>query len=339
MRRSDGRGIVSISLLRACLLIASLAAAGLALAQVSPQALDVLRRNIVAEGAVNLSGIRSVVVFENGTKVQGYQQQVYEKAPGKLHMSVIAPEDLKGRLCVSNGLVQWQYLPGKCRATRHDLPPAAPARAQRLAGLEDLSQRMRIDYLGTETIAGRSAHVVCVLTRGGSPLKKSWIDAEHYVALKMQRFDTEGRVKLSMYYTAINFQPQFTAGMFDFTPPAGCSVRAASDLPERVPLAEAEGRAGFAAVLPGYRPAGYSFQDQNVAVIPLKGKKALWLIFSNGADTFSLFQRSRGVQLPPREYGRSMDWSAGAYSFAIVGQLSCNEMRKVRDSIRPPAAH
>ena len=316
-------------------MLAGLVTITVATAQSNPQALDILKRSILAEGTVNFSGVRSVVVFEASLKTQGYQQQVYEKAPGKLRMTVIDPEAQRGRLCVSNGRIHWEYLPAKSRVTRRELPPAEQARARRLADLERLTARMRVEYLGTETIVGRTSHVVTVSAGSGSPLKKIWADAEHYLPLKMQRFDPQGRVKLSMYYTSINFQPQYTAGMFDFEPPAGCVVQASDDLPERIALSEAETRAGFKAALPKYLPPGYSFEAKRVAVIPLKGRKVLWLTFSNGADTFSIFQRKRGVALAPRQSGRSMDWAAGAYSFTLVGQISCAEMNKVRESVKP----
>lgn len=316
-------------------MLTGLATITVAVAQTNPQALDILKRTIMAEGSVNFSGVRSVVVFESGVKIHGYQQQVYEKAPGKLRMTVIAPEAQRGRLCVSDGRIFWEYLPGKYRVTRREVPPLEHARARRLADLERLTARMRVEYLGTETIAGRTTHVVKVIAGSGSPLKKIWADAAHYVPLKMQRFDPEGRVKLSMYYTSINFQPQYTAGMFDFKPPADCVVRAGGNLPERITLGEAEARAGFKAALPRYLPAGYNFQNNRVAVIPLKGQKVLWMTFSNGADTFSIFQRRHGVALAPRQSGRSMDWAAGKFSFTLVGQLGCEEMRKVRESVKP----
>jgi len=286
--------------------MAGLATITVAIAQPNPQALDILKRSIMAEGSVNFSGVRSVVVFESGVKIHGYQQRVYEKAPG-----------------------------AKSRVTRREVPPPEQACARRLADLERLTRHMRIEYVGAETIAGRAAHVVTISAGGGLPLKKIWADAEHYVLLKMQRFDPEGRVKLSMYYTSINFQPQYTSGMFDFEPPADCVVRAGGNLPDRIPLGEAETRAGFKAALPGYLPSGYSFEDNRVAVIPLKGQKVLWMTFSNGADTFSIFQRRHGVALQPRQSGRSMDWAAGDYSFTLVGQLSCVAMGKVRASVKP----
>lgn len=312
-----------------------LCAAGSAGAQVDRQALEMLRRCVAAEGAVNFSGIRTVVVFENGVKVEGYEQQVYEKAPGKQRVAVIMSAGEPGRLFVSNGLVQWHYLPDRQRAVRRELPPPSETRARRLAELDELAERTRIQYLGTQTIAGRTTHVIVVSTTGGSPMKKNWVDGITYVVLKTQRFDSEGRVKLSMYYTAINYAPQYTDGMFDFVPPAGATVREASDLPERIPLAEAEGRAGFKAVLPGYLPPGYTFQSDSVAVIPMHGRKVLWLEFSSGADSFSMFQRLRGVQIQSRQQGRCMEWSAGPYSFTLISSVSCDEMCKIRDSVRP----
>ncbi|GAG11507.1 unnamed protein product, partial [marine sediment metagenome] len=176
-------------------------------AQVSDKALNVLRQSILAQGTVSFSGLKTVVIFQGGEKVRGYQEQVYEKAPGKRRWAVIAPEDQRGSLCIRNGQVQWEYSPKHARVVRRELPTPADLRAERLTGLDRLRTRTRIQYLGTETIANRPTHVILVSTRQGVPVKKTWIDTEHYVPLKTQQFDCKGLIKSSAYYEAINYQP------------------------------------------------------------------------------------------------------------------------------------
>lgn len=318
-----------------CLSSVALVAASVALAEVDQVALDILRQTIVAEGTVNFSGMRTMVMFENGVKLRGFEQTVYEKAPGKLRMMVVAPPEERGRLCVSDGLVHWEYDPMRQQAVRRELPPPEERRQRRLADLEKVTRGMNIHYLGTDTVAGRRAHMICVCTGAGTPVKKTWVDTETFVVLRTQNFDSQGQIKLSWYYTAINYQPVYTPGMFEFTPPEGCTVREVSDAPQRMPLAEAERRAGYRAVLPGYLPPGYKFQADAVGVIPMRGRMVLWLNFSNGADTFSIFQRPRVVNFRPRQMGRMLDWCAGEFAFTLVGGLSKAEMIRVRASVQP----
>ncbi len=303
-------------------------------AQVSDKALNVLRQSILAQGTVSFSGLKTVVIFRGGEKVRGYQEQVYEKAPGKRRWAVIAPEDQRGRLCIRNGQVQWEYSPKHASVVRRELPTAEDLCAQRLTDLDRLRTRTRIQYLGTETIANRPAHIILVSTRQGVPVKKTWIDTEHYVPLKTQQFDCKGLIKSSAYYEAINYQPQYADGMFDFTPPAGCTVQNAPPPPRRMKLPAAEKVVGFRALIPRYLPPGYRLQTSQVAVTRQGGQVILWLPFSNGVDTFSIFQRPLGAPPPAGRAGRSLSWHVGDFSFTLVGGLPQDEMKQVRDSVK-----
>lgn len=297
--------------------------------------LEVLRRSILARGTVDFSGMRTVVIFEAGEKVRGVEQQVQCQAPHRTRIMVTAPEAEAGTVCVIADQVQWEYDPHTQRVVRTQLPPAEHIVRQRLRDLERIGEHMRLQYCGTETIAARTAHVIKVYTQQGVPVKKSWVDGESWVTLKTQRFDPQGRVKSSAYFTRINYAPSFPPGIFDFQPPAGVTVIDAARAPERMPLAQAEQRAGFQAMLPEYLPPGYSFQNDRVAVIQLGGEAALWLPFSNGAETFSLFQRPGTGPRDTLRRGRSITWQAGGYRFTLLGPLSADEMQQVKASIRP----
>ena len=297
--------------------------------------LEILRQSILARGTVDFSGMRTVVIFEAGEKVRGVEQQVQCQAPHRTRITVIAPESEAGAMCLIVDQVQWEYDPDTHRVVHTQLPPPEHIVRQRLRDLERIGDTMRLQYCGTETIAGRTAHVIKVYTQQGVPVKKSWVDAENWVALKTQRFDPQARVKSSAYFTRINYAPSFPPGTFDFEPPAGATVIDAARAPERMPLAQAEQRAGFRAVLPEYLPPGYRFQSDRVAVIQVGGQASLWLPFSNGADVFSLFQRPGAGPTDALRRGRSITWQAGDYRFTLLGPLTAGEMQRVKASIHP----
>jgi len=319
---------------RAAIAVAAAVACSFALAQIDDP-LEILRRCVSARGAVAFAGVRTVVIFEGGQKVRGVEQQMHCQAPHRMRIVVVAPERETGRMCLMDGRVHWEYDPGAGRAVLAQMPPPERVLQRRLEELDRIGRTMRLQYCGIETIAGRPAHVVKVYTPQGLPVKKSWVDTEHWIALKTQQFDSHGQVRSSAYFTRITFSPTFTPGTFEFEPPPDCAVIEASRAPERMSLAEAEQRAGFRAARPRYLPAGYSFQDDRVAVISISGGPALWLPFSNGADIFSLFQRAGAGPTDTLRHGRSITWQDGGYRFTLLGSLSTAEMQRVKTSIRP----
>lgn len=305
------------------------------IAVAAPNPIDLLRRSIAARGTVDYAGIRTIVLFEQGEKVQGVEQRVQCDAPDRMRITILAPPAQAGSVCIHNGSVRWDYHPQESRAIRTPTASQQQIVAERLEELVQLGKNVRGQHIGTEKIAGRDAHIVKVYTRDGVPLKKSWIDTENYFVLKTQRFDSSGRVRSSSYFTKIDFNPQFAAGLFDFSPPSDCTTVEGSRPSQRMPLNRAEQQAGFHAAIPSYMPPGFAFQRNRVAVIDVEGQRALWLPFSNGADTFSLFQRRGDGPSEPAMHGRSLIWHAGPYRFTLLGPLSEAEMRRIAGSVRP----
>lgn len=320
---------------RTAVALTALMAASLAVAGSQPQPMEILRQSILSRASVDFSGIRTVVVFDDGEKVLGVQQKIDCDAPANLRIVFLAPDSERGRLCLTIGQEHWAYTPATKRVVHSQLPPPERVIANRLEELAALAGEMRAQYVGVETIAGREAHVIKVYTPRGVPVKKTWVDAEHAVELKTQRFDSHGQVKSSAYYTSIAFSPSFAPGLFEFEPPAGVTVIEAQRPEENMTLNEAQERAGFKAVIPGYLPPGYSFHADHVAVIEAGGKPTIWLFFTNGADTFSLFQREASGSPGPIERERSITWQDGGFCFTLMGTLMAEEARKVKNSIHP----
>jgi len=74
-------------------------------------------------------------------------------------------------------------------------------------------------------------------------------------------------------------------------------------------------------------------ERDSVAVTRHQGHFMLWLPFSNGLDTFSMFQGPRRLQPPPKVAGASQWWLADKYCFALVGPLPPEEIQKIRASM------
>lgn len=331
MKRSDRTS--NLCGLTACAALVMAVSVVCASADATP--LQILHRSISARTSVSFSGTRTVVLFDDGVKVRGVQQRVYCKAPDKMRIELLAPSPERGKLSLTNGRVHWEYHPQRGRALRGHQPAPSELVKQRLQELKKIAQRMHLQYCGRETIAGREAHVIKVYSAEGVPVKKSYVDTERYVTLKTQRFDAHGNVKSSAYYTQITYDPAFPPGLFDFEPPPDCSIVDSPRPSRRMSLTSAQQQVGFDAALPSYLPPGYVFHEDRVAVIEINKRKALWLTFSNGVETFSLFQRRACGPSDVRHRGRSVTWTSGDYCFTLMGALGRDEMRKVRSSISP----
>ncbi len=310
-------------------------ALALVVADASPRPLELVRQSILARADVDFSGIRTVVAFADGEKVRGVQQKIDCDAPENLRIVILAPEAEHGRLCLTSGRNHWEYNPHTRRAVHLTLPRPETVIESRLQELEGLCERMRLQYAGTDQIAGRRSHVIKVLTPDGLPVKKIWLDDTEHIELKTQRFDTHGNVKSSAYFTRIDLDPMFTEGLFEFSPPDDAVVIETEKPASRVALKQAEQQAGFDAVLPGYLPPGYRFMRKQTAVIDVSGRPTIWLTFSNGADTFSLFERRADGDCPSAKGQSCITWEQGGYHFTLMGMLAADEVEKVRESIRP----
>ncbi|MFP3904103.1 MAG: hypothetical protein ACLFWB_07660, partial [Armatimonadota bacterium] len=104
--------------------------------------------------------------------------------------------------------------------------------------------------------------------------------------------------------------------------------------PQRVPLQAAEKAAGFNAVIPANLPDGYVFERDSVAVTRYMDQKTLWLTFTNGLDTFSLFETPcDGQELRQKKTKHTIhQWHAGGLCFTLIGPLSHRQVQKIMNS-------
>jgi outer membrane lipoprotein-sorting protein len=301
----------------------------------APEPLQILRQSIMAPTKVDFSGVRTVVIFKDGQKVHGVQQKIDCDAPDDMRIVVIAPESQRGKLCLTSGRDHWEYNPSAGRAVYTKLSAPEKVCQTRLSELEHLADRMKMQYAGSDSIAGRPAHVVKVYTTTGLPVKKTWVDTQHHLELKTQRFDSHGQVKSSAYYTSIDYSPSFQPGLFSFEPPEGVTVVRTERDAQRMPLEQVEQKAGFEAVLPTYLPPGYHFSRDRTGLIEVNGQPTIWLSFTNGADTFSLFERRASGEMGQVKHDRAVTWQDGTYQFTLMGTLASDELQQVKSSIKP----
>ncbi len=294
----------------------------------------VVQRSVQAGHDVPHQGYRDVVVFRQGQKVVGFRQKISRGHGGRQRIVVVEPPDQRGRTEICDGQTRWEYYPhahkviishtsGQHRPGPTEMPamPGSPA-------------RLHANYIGDGQVAGRLAHIVELTTPASRPVCKLWIDREKFVQLKVQRFSPSGNITYSAYFTAIDYNPQFSPNLFTFIPPKGSHIINVPPALPRMDIKQAERQAGFSAKLPQYVPDGYELERSRVAVVRRGGRPVLWLSFSNGVERFSLFQSRQGLGMHQGRQRLGECWVAGPFCFVLVGSLPAEEVQKIKKSIQ-----
>jgi outer membrane lipoprotein-sorting protein len=305
------------------------------LAWAAPSAMELLTRAASAEMNLPFRGTRQVVFYHQGRPTMILWQKVARDRGGKEYTETFAPARYAGRLTVCNGTVQWEYSPKRRHLVRRILPSAAELARQRKANLQRLAQNLRPKVLGQQVMLGRPVTVLRITDPHGDPVRLCWLDSTTALELASEDYEPRGVRTTRSYYTAVNFSPSLPAALFTFHPPAGVKIDHVPQ-PLRLGLAQAEQRVGFRALVPTYLPSGFTFAPEETSVAPGHSGNALCLVFSNGLESFSVFEAPRSARDPrdrlgsPLSYGRS-----GGSSITVVGDLPPAEVRRVIASVKP----
>jgi outer membrane lipoprotein-sorting protein len=299
-------------------------------AHADPQGYSVLARCLYAAFGVDYSGTRQIDVYKGGAKTKSFQQAVLHGRGNKQRISMSG-----GQMVVTNGHTTWEYLPARSKVVVRDMADPKRELADKLASLRRTASNMDLRYEGTTTVAGRSVYVVQILDPRGQLLKRVWADTARGVELAAERYDSHGGIKFSSFFVEVSFSPTFPAEAFSFQTPAGVQVEQAPAPRRRMAMADAERAAGFAGIVPSYLPPGHSFDSDGVSVIQRQGRAVLWLTFSNGVDSFSLFESGIPADMPRHVPRRVVVWTRGTYLFSLVGRLPDDEVERIKAGLNP----
>jgi len=150
---------------------------------------------------------------------------LYQRRPDRILLDFSEPE---GDIIVSDGTYFWVYYP----SANADQVLRSPAGEAGAGGVDLQAQFIgdptdRFDYTmqGTETIAGRRAHVFTLVPRGNAGYRqlKVWIDAEDSLVRRFELTELNGSVR---EFTLSNVQrnPTIPDERFTFTPPPNARV-------------------------------------------------------------------------------------------------------------------
>ncbi len=290
---------------------------------------EVLAGALQAQRDLAFSGVRRVVRMRGRARIE-IVQRVWHAPGGKARYEVIAPRQRAGELLVIDGQHAWHYDPR--RREVHVLPAG-----RRGHGVRGRGKGMRGHWkiVARGEVAGRPCLVLARLRPDGSVGAKIWIDAATKLPVRGELYGPGGQLLEKWYYTEIDFHPRLRPELFSFRPPPGTRVVRGVEAARNLSLDEAERRLGMIALVPQWLPPGFKLLANRCGIVRRGDRVALWMVFSDGVRTFSIFQ-SRRLRPGPKPPGAAARWDIGPYTLLVVGRLSAEELEKMRKSIPAP---
>ena len=295
--------------------------------------LDILRKAIMARGEVTYSAVATVARVEHEQQ-KSYTQLILRQKGGRERVKLQDADGQTVWLRVSDGKTLWEQNAAGNRVFRRDAPEPSQLRQHELYNLQVLSANFQVTLLGTEAVAGRKVYHIRIGHPGPPPMviRDVWIDKGNYTELKTQRFGDDNRPVYTVAFQRVNFSPAFEPGTFEFEVPPDVQPRVIESPRFTGSLDAAARLAGFSALTPQQLPAGFSLFTDSVSVRDFKGVSVLWLQYTNGVRTFSVFQRKvdPGAPAPGSGRGGAKTILVGDYHITIVGPLTSEEFETIK---------
>ena len=278
--------------------------------------------------------------------------RIEHRAPDQTRRWYLAPESLYGESIISRGDTSYDIDPRHNRIVviRDDAIDDQVAEDDNF-GL--LLHNYRAVMGGDDNVAGRRAYSVLLVNKyNGATLMRISIDAETKLVLGKDRYAAGGSVSHQMHFENIRYSSSIPADLFAVPDKGFTRVTGPSHGSPSADLQAVVRTAGFQALGPKYLPEGFLPIAGDVSDI--KSVRSLHLLYSDGLRTISLFENNRGAavdmsrytvhQATVRSHGAQyveegpttlLAWGQGNLHFALVGELSRDEMVRIASSVTP----
>lgn len=273
--------------------------------QAQPNATDILKKSYAAEGRVTFTG-RMRTTLHMGSNRTSADVTVH-RSGDRMRM-----EYLSGPSAGATILDDGKSVTRLDQRTRTAYVSGTPDAPDHLSLL--LSNYGPI-VTGEGRVAGRDCYVLAIRPKyAGNPSKRLCVDKSTFLALKTERFDSDGKLSLSTEYTSIDYSKRPAASLFGV--PNGWKTMRLSGSGDSS-LDAVRQSVGFMPVKPGYMPKGYTFDGYYVRENPRNVRFAV-LRYTNGMNTLSLYQRRCAGQ--GRGQGRGAGRGMGRGRGQMAGQ-------------------
>lgn len=311
-----------------------------------PSAVDLLKKSYAAESRATLSGRLRTTLYLG--RLSPSAEVDVSRTGRRSRMDYLAGPS-SGLTIIDDGVSLIRLNASTRTASRMATPEAPEHLGLLLANYRPL-------LTGGGKIAGRTCYVLRLEPKyGGNPSKKLWLDKASLIALKTERYNSDGKLAMSTEYTAVDFSARPSPSLFAI-PRGWKSVRLADELGGESPEAVRKA-VGFTPIRPLYIPEGYSFDGYRVCNM-CRARCTAGLRYTNGLNTISVFEREgecprqgrrgrgwRGGRTDTRggagacipienPHARMLRTTAGGLTITLVGDIAETELQKMAESLK-----
>lgn len=253
---------------------------------------------------------------------------------------------LKGVIAGDDGARAWRFDPGTGR-----LVVGSSASCGDEAGrLHLLLENHSISLAGKDRIAGREAYALVVRPKDSSQIRKRlWIDADSFVVLRQEDYDSYGEMQSSTRFTGIRFAESFPDKLFEA--PKGAKVTVTDrTLSGAMTLAKLSEAVGFAVRAPKYLPLGYKLDACRVYDCPCEcPHESACIRYTNGLNGISVFESkagsgcraeegcgtspAKGCAVTKADGNEVATLERDGIAFTVVADVDRRELKKIVDSL------
>lgn len=247
-------------------------------------AVELLKQSYARERQVNHTGTLHVVNIRNG-KTKTTTVEIRQKE-GKTRMDYKTGRFTKQSI-VDDGK-QVMHLSSRRRAATISMIPPSSGDISLLISNHDVILE------GTETVANRPTYVVNVMSRHkGNPRKKLWIDAETFMSLKKEYYNSDGILTTQTFYTDIHYNVSVEES--DFAVPEGWRIIQRRQGTQKMSSERLSETLGFDVVKPNYIPPRYVLEGFYLASDGKdEDERGAYIKYTNGLNTISVLEGSPG---------------------------------------------
>lgn len=282
-------------------------------------ATDLIRNNEAAEHYVSYRGLKYADISVGGRTTRAHFKIVHLK-PDSTRTEYFDPKELSGIIAIEKGSDSWKYLPSTKRWQHNKWELSNEKLSLALKNYNVVSDGKQ------NPVAGRQAYVVKLMPKKkGNPSETIWIDAQCYITLKSELRNSSGSLISVSAFESIKIEPgNITESVFD--------VKSDSDSSDSTP------KLGFEIVKPRYVPKGYSLAQ--VSNVPIGQSYAAHLMYTNGINTISVFERKRSrdnsdANMPGLgKWAHMVRFSKGKITFTIISDIDKREVQKIANSLK-----
>ncbi|ABE51245.1 outer membrane lipoprotein-sorting protein [Methanococcoides burtonii] len=203
------------------------------------------------------------------------EQDMFQKKD-KMRSVTKQPAEQAGTIVVSNGETMWTYDPQQNSVVAMEMPDIDLYQEINYGDIiAQFLNESDVSFSGMKKIEGRNTFIMNLEPKEEVPSAgpftgniKVWVDAETWMPLKYDMYDTDGNVIVSVEVRNLQVNTGISDEVFEFDIPEGVEVSTLNlnefAVPEDITLEEAQDKADFHILLPSYVPDGYELDHASL---------------------------------------------------------------------------